>query len=146
MTPIEEIQTERRRQVEVEGWMPEHDDTHADGEMLRAAVIYYQHGARKDMPLVMRGDAAPMGWPWDAEWWKPKDPRRDLVRAGALCIAEKQRILRSYNNRPPTPARERLRQPATEHVDFKLRLIIGALDRLTVLPSTNPTEDRNGKA
>jgi hypothetical protein len=22
-------------------------------------------------------------WPWDAEWWKPKDARRDLIRAAA---------------------------------------------------------------
>lgn len=26
-------------------------------------------------------------WPWSMTWWKPKDRRRDLVRAGALIIA-----------------------------------------------------------
>ena len=37
---------------------------------------------------------APFGWPhtWDASWWKPKDRRRDLVRAGALIIAEIERL------------------------------------------------------
>lgn len=34
-------------------------------------------------------------WPWQRKWWKPKDPRRDLVRAGALIIAEIERIDRA---------------------------------------------------
>jgi len=29
-----------------------------------------------------------IAWPWDPKWWKPKDRRRDLVRAAALIIAE----------------------------------------------------------
>jgi len=28
MTAIEDIAAERRRQIEVEGWAPEHDDLH----------------------------------------------------------------------------------------------------------------------
>lgn len=32
------------------------------------------------------------GWPWADEWWKPKDRRADLVRAGALILAEIDRI------------------------------------------------------
>ena len=31
-------------------------------------------------------------WPWSLDWWKPKDPRRDLVRAGALIVAEIERL------------------------------------------------------
>ena len=31
-------------------------------------------------------------WPWAAEWWKPKDCRRNLVRAGALILAEIERL------------------------------------------------------
>lgn len=32
-----------------------------------------------------------MSWPWSPEWWKPKDPRRDLIRGIALLIAEAER-------------------------------------------------------
>lgn len=33
-------------------------------------------------------------WPrsWSRAWWKPKNPRRDLVRAAALLIAEIERL------------------------------------------------------
>lgn len=34
-------------------------------------------------------------WPWDREWWKPKDRRRNLVRAAALLIAEIERLDRA---------------------------------------------------
>jgi hypothetical protein len=36
-------------------------------------------------------------WPskWAEHWFKPKDPRRDLVRAAALCIAEIERLDRA---------------------------------------------------
>lgn len=97
MTPQEAtsaIRAERKRQVAVEGYTPEHDDLQDNGQMLRAAVIYYQHAARPDIPLTMEADGRPLGWPWDAEWWKPKDRERDLVRAGALCMAERDRLRR----------------------------------------------------
>ena len=32
---------------------------------------------------------------WDSEWWKPKDRRRDLIRAGALIVAEIERLDRN---------------------------------------------------
>jgi hypothetical protein len=34
-------------------------------------------------------------WPWSVQWWKPKDRRRDLVRAGALIVAEIERLDRA---------------------------------------------------
>ena len=34
-------------------------------------------------------------WPWDREWWKPTTQRRDLVKAGALILAEIERIDRA---------------------------------------------------
>ena len=80
---VKAVQAERDRQVSAEGWSPEHDDHHDDGSLLRAAVIYYQHAARPDMPITMEPDGRPLGWPWEAQWWKPKDRERDLVRAGS---------------------------------------------------------------
>jgi hypothetical protein len=80
-----DVAAERKRQREVEGWTPEHDDTHISGEMARAAVCYAD-------PLNEGQDYPPVKWPWSPGWWKPKDRRRDLVRAAALIIAEIERI------------------------------------------------------
>lgn len=87
-TGIEAIAAERRRQVASENWSPEHDDAHESGELARAAVCYAQEaGGRLVCP--------PKLWPWEASWWKPKDRRSDLVRAGALIAAEIDRIDRA---------------------------------------------------
>lgn len=40
MGVIEEVAAERRRQVEAEGWTPEHDDTRSLSEMAKAASCY----------------------------------------------------------------------------------------------------------
>ena len=94
MTPMEEIRAERQRQIEVEGWTPEHDDEHNCEEMRVAAWCYYANASRSfEAPL--RDDGAPVGWPWAAKWWKPKDKRCDLIRAGALCLAEIERLERA---------------------------------------------------
>jgi hypothetical protein len=34
-------------------------------------------------------------WPWHDDWWKPKDRRRDLIRAAALIVAEIERLDRA---------------------------------------------------
>ena len=39
----------------------------------------------------MRQGITPPHWPWALNWWKPKDRRRDLIRAGALIVAELER-------------------------------------------------------
>lgn len=87
------IAAERQRQIEVEGWTPEHDDEHQDGELLTAAIIYLWWGTDRAAPL--KADGTPMGWPWDPEWWKPKDRCSNLIRAGALCQAEQDRLVRA---------------------------------------------------
>ena len=89
-----DVLAERRRQVEAEGWTPEHDDGHVHGEMARAAGGYAYHAGLTD---EQRAKGLPQGWPagWAFSWWKPKDRRRDLVRAGALIIAEIERLDRA---------------------------------------------------
>lgn len=116
MTPLQEIEAEHARQISEEGWTLEHDDQHDNGEMLRAAVMYMQNAT--GFLLNYRQDGAPSGWPWDAKWWKPKDPHRDLVRAGALCLAERERLVRAG------------KAPIVAPVDYKLRLVIEKLGRL----------------
>ncbi|WP_404291482.1 hypothetical protein ACD578_05230 [Microvirga sp. RSM25] len=89
---LDEIELERRRQVEEEGWTPRHDDQHARGEMAAAAYCYIGEVCwRRDHPDAGRCDLPPPDWPWSREWWKPKGDRRNLVRAAALIVAEIER-------------------------------------------------------
>lgn len=90
---LDEIAAERERQVDAEGWTPEHDDGHDRGELARAAACY-AHGDYDD------GFVIGAIWPWSEDWWKPSDRRRELIKAGALIVAELERLERS------TPANE----------------------------------------
>lgn len=87
-----DVLAERRRQVEVEGWTQEHDDEHESGEIAKAAACYALQSA---MP-GNQGDYLRF-WPaqWDSSWWRPRDRRRDLVRAAALLLAEIERLDRA---------------------------------------------------
>lgn len=96
------IAAERQRQVEVEGWTPEHDDEHDGYELAAAAGCYALTAAMPDdMRDNMRthGPAAPP-WPWARTWWKPgadnseASRKRELVKAGALIVAELDRLQR----------------------------------------------------
>lgn len=90
MTGSELIAQERKRQITVEGWTPEHDDQHDRGELVRASVCYAldAHWAR---------DGVPPDWPWDSKWWKPTPDDRvhELIKAGALIAAEIDRLQRA---------------------------------------------------
>jgi hypothetical protein len=96
----QDVIAERQRQIEKENWSPEHDDHHEDGALANAAASYALNGrknalVREYVPVQHDSDAPPPIWPWFDEWWKPKDRRRDLVRAGALIIAEIERLDRA---------------------------------------------------
>lgn len=84
---MQAVIAERFRQIEAEGWSTAHDDEHEPGEMAEAGAAYAQCAgvAAED------NRTPPPSWPWSPEWWKPRDFRRDLVRAGALIIAEGER-------------------------------------------------------
>ncbi|MGT0006066.1 hypothetical protein ACVNNF_11175 [Pseudomonas aeruginosa] len=84
-----DVQAERRRQVEAEGWTPEHDDEHNGGELADAAACYALSAAGWSTY------AARERWPWPLEWWKPSTARRDLVKASALALAEIERLDRA---------------------------------------------------
>ena len=100
---LREIATERRRQIHKEGWSREHDDEHTDGSLAAAAAVYAHPqsiytadmlGARGDTPTYSNIRSAwPVSWSW--QWWKPKDRRRDLIRAAALIVAEIERLDRA---------------------------------------------------
>lgn len=87
-----DLLAERARQVQEEGWTPEHDDEHSCGEMAEAAACY---AASARVPTSTKRRQCPGYWPWAAKWWKPSDQRRDLIKAGALILAELERIDRA---------------------------------------------------
>lgn len=86
-----DVLDERTRQQIVEGWTPEHDDQHEIGEMASAAACYAANAGG----FVWQGGWPGEVWPWSREWWKPTNSRRDLVKAGALILAEIERIDRA---------------------------------------------------
>ena len=97
MSGIDDIAAERKRQIEEEGWTPEHDDEHTSGEIAMAAIAYASHATvgiqcPGHKPENYQSLGVPRTWPWHRGWWKPKNPRRDLVRAGALIAAEIDRL------------------------------------------------------
>ena len=96
MNALEMIIDERQRQVE-EGWTPEHDDRHDDGEMAQAAACYAMDDVLRGLYFPTDGDRVPDAWPWQAHWWKPSpdDRIRELVKAGALVVAEIERLQRA---------------------------------------------------
>lgn len=88
----QDVLAERVRQVSEEGWTPEHDATHDMGEMASAAASYAYaaaYRARRDKHPV---NNPPTIWPWAFKWWKPGTARRMLVKAGALILAEIERL------------------------------------------------------
>lgn len=90
---IIDVILERQRQISGEGFTPEGDDEYDREELAYAAISYICLAAEcKDKdPDSYHKSSAPMIWPWSPEWWKPKDPRRDLIRGIALLIAEAER-------------------------------------------------------
>lgn len=94
-----DVLAERRRQVEAEGWTAEHDDAHEDGALALAASLYafqaHEDGAHRHGLALARRGTCPYQWPWASDWWKPTDRRRDLVKAGALILAEIERLDRA---------------------------------------------------
>lgn len=100
---VADVLAERHRQVETEGWTPEHDDDHDNGGLARAALNYT---AAASLAQTSDGRAFVGGppleawgwrlaWPWDRKWWKPGAVRRMLVKAAALIVAEIERLDRA---------------------------------------------------
>ncbi|EPK7688197.1 hypothetical protein K7Y63_003801 [Serratia marcescens] len=97
---ITDVVAERQRQITREGWTPRHDDQYENNELAFAASCYAFHAAAASWDLEDEGTPydshpVPKAWPWHAEWWKPTNPRRDLVKAAAIILAEIERIDRA---------------------------------------------------
>lgn len=90
------VLTERLRQINGEGWTPEHDDEHEDGELANAAACYALSERDRKNQHLRPLDMVDVLWPWDDDWWKPTPNNRvrELEKAGGLIIAEIDRLLR----------------------------------------------------
>lgn len=108
MTVIDEITIERQRQIMKEGWSPDHDDTHTNGDLALAAALY---ASPIELHQVF---ASPSGVHWRNPWpWKrdvnhgryegivqvnagdkrqTHDRRRRLIIAAAMLVAEIERM------------------------------------------------------
>lgn len=101
-TGSELIAEERQRQIEKEGWTPEHDETHSRCTLAVAGASYALDVASRESGeheswKKLYGEGAKQIWPFDSEWHKPTpdDPIRQLVKAGALICAEIDRLQRN---------------------------------------------------
>ena len=99
---------ERERQVVVEGWTRHNDDNCLGGGLAEAASCYASAAAsyaRDDLPGALESRK---WWPWSPKWWKPfasattlmpslirRHQKACLIKAGALIIAELERLARS---------------------------------------------------
>lgn len=92
-----DVLAERRRQVDLEGFAAAGDDAYSQNELARAAAVYA-------CPALAALDGLAL-WPWSQAWLKLGDPRRNLVKAGALILADIERIDRAAGGVPSTANR-----------------------------------------
>lgn len=115
-TGIELIKAERKRQIEKEGWTPDHDDEHGDGSLALVAALYAAPVRLYERLTYALGVEFHDPWPesWDPVWDKrteygddssngvpdpetytPEERLDLLVKAGALIAAEIDRLQRA---------------------------------------------------
>lgn len=115
-----DVLAERRRQIEAEGYDTRGDDGNVQDELAAYAAFYAMPPAVRDWPATETGYGSTWGraivpWSWSAP--KPGNRRRELVKAGALILAEIERIDRAQqdnvgNTRVATKAVVQLGEPA----------------------------------
>lgn len=93
-----EVLCERRRVIEKEGYSIENDDEYAAGVLASSGAAYaynaaeiHLHSLTKQSSLTP-DEAAGWGWKLPRVYWKPKDPRRNLIRAMQLILAEIEKM------------------------------------------------------
>jgi hypothetical protein len=93
-----DVIAERRAQVTREGYDHENDDAHVQGELGAYAAYYAMPPGAREWPAAETGYGETWGEAIIPEGWtppKPGDRRRELVKAGALVLAEIERIDRT---------------------------------------------------
>jgi hypothetical protein len=130
-----DVLSERARQISEEGWTPDQDDNQEAGELAYAASCYATPPEDQSYPEL---------WPWDLKWWKPKDRRSNLVRAGALIIAEIERVdrLEEITPKPAELQGETLlngvKEITPEHAHHMREWLLETSGRLMQIASISP--------
>lgn len=106
---LADVAAERRRQVIQEGWAPERDDKYEAEELAQAAAAYALSAA--GLPDTAN-DVWPLGWAMS--WFKATTPRRDLIKAGALILAEIERLDRATASTTSASGNEQVAAVAEE--------------------------------
>lgn len=88
---VQDILSERRRQMHQEGYTPEGDDRYTQGQLADAACAYAFRAKIMHLPGMLC-EPQPATWPWGGRSWKPTNQRGMLVKAGALILAELDRL------------------------------------------------------
>lgn len=87
------IFAERQRQIVLEGHTPEADQAYRTDQLIDAAISYLVAVKERRRGRLLGGQpVTPHEWPWDFEFFKPKNDDADLARAGALVAAEMDRV------------------------------------------------------
>lgn len=108
---IIEIAGERKRQIEFYQLTPAHDDDHQSGELAGAAAFYAANAAARiadaagSMFPQIRISAL---WPSALGQHRAGEPRRNLIKAAALIVAEIERLDRRDLSGTFTEVRERI--------------------------------------
>lgn len=106
------IQLMRVHQINSLGWHGDWCDQWTDSQLYRASSCYAarwrygQDDPENDPGQLLKVDGTPQMWPFPAEWWQPRNCVSDLARAGALLVAEVDRLGRA--GLPWSHASERL--------------------------------------
>lgn len=101
-----DVLAERSRQITEERFPAEWDDLYRNKELERAAACFALYGAipsplrahfeREGLGIASPDETAAYTifrlWPFKWSWWKPENPRRALVKAGALILAAIEKI------------------------------------------------------
>lgn len=91
---VSEVLTERLSQKDVEGYSAERDDQYVNGELATAAAAYAFWASLSGLLPPDRTLDPPCTWPWEPDHWKPTTQRQMLIKAGALILAELERLER----------------------------------------------------
>lgn len=99
-----DVLAERRRQQTTEGYDPAHDDEHVNDEIAAMAAFYAMPPGAREWDASGTGYGKQLGDAMRPEDWDGKtgDRRRELVKAGALVLAELERIDRAAAMAPRT--------------------------------------------
>lgn len=89
---LNQIADERARQESDEGCTAEGDDSYIKGELAWVAAAYAVVGTAEGQYVAENAL-----WPdeWAPELFKPSSPERNLIKAGALILAELERLARA---------------------------------------------------